>query len=138
MSTSVARSSAELSAYEKSALEIYARVCERREENMGSLSSARRGDVWDGDVGFGLESRSDGGGDGEAGMDEGGVGKMPAWGVESAMGGESLYSCIEEVGMDGRSKGIWGRAPPCASTWAVVSGVGGRRELRKLSGRVRK
>jgi hypothetical protein len=96
---------------------------------MGSLSSAGRGE----DVVF-IEGPTEGGDGEEVGMDEGGVGKIPTRGVGPVIGGESSCSCIEELGMDERSGGNWGRAPPCARTWAVVSGVGGRREPRKLCG----
>lgn len=71
-------------------------------------------------------------------MDEGGVGKIPTRGVGPEIGGKSSLSRNDE--MEEPRKGenpeeeTWGRAPPCASTWAVVSGVGGRREPRKLSG----
>jgi len=100
---------------------------------MGSLSSAGRGK----DVVF-IEGPSEGGDGEELGMDEGGVGKIPTRGVGPVIGGESSCPCIEEPGMDERSEGTSGRAPPCARTWAVVSSVGGRRELRKLRGGVRK
>ena len=92
---------------------------------MGSLSSAGE------DVVF-IEGPTEGGDGEEVGMDEGGVGKIPMRGVGPVIGGESSCPCIEELGMDERSEGILGRAPPCTRTWAVVSGVGGRRELRKL------
>jgi hypothetical protein len=98
------------------------------------LNSARG---WGGDVVFRAGWLEDGDGEGE-GIDEGGVGKIPTRGVGPAIGGESSLSRNDEMEEPGRgedSEGTWGRAPPCASAWAVVSGVGGRREPRKLSGR---
>lgn len=102
------------------------------------MNSARGCEVGGGGVVFGAGRLEDGDGE-EEGTDEGGVGKIPARGVGPAIGGESLLSRndeMEELGRGDNLEGTWGRAPPCASTWAVVSGVGGRREPRKLSGRV--